>query len=99
MAHLTFFLILAACLALPALSQVTFSKSWVPQGKRASPPSGMAATLEVPDSCREAKFAVLTEVSNALMTLIEEVSQEALDENLPALRLKNAFVSRKRRMA
>ncbi|KAG7157577.1 putative adipokinetic hormone corazonin-like 1 [Homarus americanus] len=62
------------CLALaPTLAQITFSRSWVPQGKRSG---GITGPLVTPgggsdrgaDPCKDVRLATLTQVASHLAT-------------------------------
>ncbi|XP_068212758.1 uncharacterized protein [Palaemon carinicauda] len=94
-------LLAVACLTLgPAMAQITFSRSWVPQGKRSSSPAGsVLAQGEIGDSCQEAKLAVLSQVANYVTRLMEETSELPSDEASLAYHLRQAQIARRRRMA
>nr|ANT96502.1 adipokinetic hormone/corazonin-related peptide precursor [Macrobrachium rosenbergii] len=96
-------LLAVACLTLgPAMAQITFSRSWVPQGKRSSGPASPGALLgqsEIGDTCQEAKMSVLSQVATYVTRLMEETSILPSDEASLAYHLRQAQISRRRRMA
>ncbi|XP_042892173.1 uncharacterized protein LOC122266467 [Penaeus japonicus] len=70
MMHKLQVLLVVACVAVgPALAQITFSRSWVPQGKRSGgawspqPPEGPAPLEE---TCRDAYVGALMQVAAVL---------------------------------
>ncbi|XP_045596871.1 uncharacterized protein [Procambarus clarkii] len=88
------------CLAIvPTMAQITFSRSWVPQGKRSGPlvsPAG-APSLDV-DPCRDTRLSTLTDVASHLVELMDDVSDLTQDDAALALRLKHALLARQRRL-
>ncbi|XP_050708979.1 uncharacterized protein LOC126993888 isoform X3 [Eriocheir sinensis] len=90
--------LVVSCLLVGSVTpQITFSRSWVPQGKRSSDPA------EPADPCRDAKMATLTTLAGQLVDLINEVGEAdhtALPEDATAaLRLRHTLLQRRRRMA
>ncbi|KAK4315811.1 hypothetical protein Pmani_012968 [Petrolisthes manimaculis] len=94
------------CLTLaPTLGQITFSRSWVPQGKRSgggvsgsgsSSPS--SSTDLTPDVYREVRLATLNQVAATLAEMMEETVSDLSNDD-PSLRLKQAILARRRRMS
>nr|WPR17723.1 adipokinetic hormone/corazonin-like peptide 2 [Penaeus vannamei] len=69
-------LLLVVCVAVgPSLAQITFSRSWVPQGKR----SGVAGALMAPEGpahvgdCRDVTVTALAQVAAHVNDMMEEV--------------------------
>ncbi|KAG7157576.1 uncharacterized protein LOC121879950 [Homarus americanus] len=93
------------CLALaPTLAQITFSRSWVPQGKRSG---GITGPLVTPgggsdlgaDPCKDVRLATLTQVASHLADLMDDTFDLPQDDAALALRLKHGLVARRRRMS
>ncbi|XP_027229238.1 uncharacterized protein [Penaeus vannamei] len=103
MMHKLQVLLLVVCVAVgPSLAQITFSRSWVPQGKR----SGVAGALVSPggppdmrESCHDARLAALAQVAAHIADLMEESTDLSQDDAALAMRLKHAFEARRRRMS
>ncbi|XP_042893058.1 uncharacterized protein LOC122267133 [Penaeus japonicus] len=103
MMHKLQVLLVVVCVAVgPALAQITFSRSWVPQGKRSGgaaalvPPGG---STDVMESCHDARLAALAQVAAHIADLMEETTDLSQDDAALALRLKHAFEARRRRMS
>ena len=65
-------LVLALYLALgPAVAQITFSRSWVPQGKRSGPLVAPGGSTDATDSCHDARLAALTQVAAHIYVSID----------------------------
>ncbi|XP_063592630.1 uncharacterized protein LOC134769827 [Penaeus indicus] len=67
-------LLLVVCVAVgPSLAQITFSRSWVPQGKR----SGVAGALMAPEgpahveNCRDVTLTALAQVAAHVSDMLE----------------------------
>ncbi|XP_066944586.1 uncharacterized protein [Macrobrachium rosenbergii] len=104
----------ALCLTLaPSFAQITFSRSWVPQGKRSSsspPASAAAAPQALPGSPGASSGSDLLVVDACLEARLAALSQvaehladlleETADEDSShSYRLKQALVARRRKMS
>ncbi|XP_063845145.1 uncharacterized protein LOC135091431 [Scylla paramamosain] len=80
--------------------QITFSRSWVPQGKRSSSPGDIPEPL---DPCRDARAATLTSLAGHLLDMMNDVAaadhRPLPDDGTTALRLRNDMLVRRRRVA
>ncbi|XP_053637656.1 uncharacterized protein [Cherax quadricarinatus] len=88
------------CLAIaPTMAQITFSRSWVPQGKRSGSGGSLVNAPGAPDltidPCRDVRLTTLTQVASHLVELMDDASEGTQDD---ALRLKHALVARRQRM-
>ncbi|CAL4174082.1 unnamed protein product, partial [Meganyctiphanes norvegica] len=73
------FLLAVVCLALlapeGALSQVTFSRSWRPQGKRAATAGGAThgnALQQTMDGCSIERLEIIAQVANAIDVMMQK---------------------------
>nr|QPO25130.1 adipokinetic hormone/corazonin-related peptide [Callinectes toxotes] len=80
--------------------QITFSRSWVPQGKRSPSPSDIPEPL---DACRDARAATLTSLAGHLLDMMNDLAaadhRPLPDDGTTSLRLRNAMMDRRRHVA
>nr|AVA26881.1 adipokinetic hormone/corazonin-related peptide [Carcinus maenas] len=93
--------LVVSCVLMDSVTpQITFSRSWVPQGKRSSPPPDIPEAL---DPCKDARVATITSLAGHLLDMMNEAApadhRPLSDDTTPVLRLRNALMDRRRRMA
>ncbi|XP_063592523.1 uncharacterized protein LOC134769714 [Penaeus indicus] len=69
-------LLVVVCVAVgPSLAQITFSRSWVPQGKRSGAPMSSGTPSDLGESCYDACIDVLTQFDAKISDLIRAVHE------------------------